>query len=349
MKSTMARLPLGAVSGLAAMALLAVPPAGAESFYKGKTIELAIGGSPGGGYDTYGRTVARHIGKYIPGNPTIVPKNRPGAGSRKAAAWLYSVAPKDGTAIAILFPGAIMDPVIRPKKAKFDTTKFNFLGSANRESRTCISWHTSPVKTFKDLFTKPLIVSGSARGGSSRDFPNFLNNLLGTKFTIVRGYKGTKTMLLAIERGETQGLCGYAWTSFNLQRPDWIKEGKVNILVQLAMAPTAGMTKLGVPMIWDFVKSKEHREIMEFFFKQQEFGRPFVAPPGVPAKRLAVLRKAFMAVLKDDDLLKDAKKSRIVINPVSGEEVNKLVLELFALPKSRIKRTIAATKFKKKK
>lgn len=348
MKTTMARLALSWVSGLAVMALVAVPPVGAESFYKGKTVELAIGGSPGGGYDTYGRLVARNIGKYIPGNPTIVPKNRPGAGSRKAAAWLYNVAPKDGTAIAILFPGAIMDPVIRPKKAKFDTTKFNFLGSANRESRTCISWHTSAVKTFKDLFTKPLIVSGSARGGSSRDFPNFLNNLLGTKFTIVSGYKGTKTMLLAIERGETQGLCGYAWTSFNLQRPDWIKEGKVNILVQLAMAPTEGMTKLGVPMIWDFVKSKEHREIMEFFFKQQEFGRPFVAPPGVPAKRVAILRKAFMAVLKDDDLLKDAKKSRLEINPVSGEEVTKLVLELFALPKSLIKRTIAATKFKRK-
>lgn len=348
MKSTMARVTLGAGFGLAVMALVAAP-AGAESFYKGKTIELAIGGSPGGGYDTYGRTVARHMAKYIPGKPTIVPKNRPGAGSRKAAAWLYNVAPKDGTAIAILFPGAIMDPVIRPKKAKFDTTKFNFLGSANRESRTCISWHTSPVKTFKDVLTKPLIVSGSARGGSSRDFPNFLNNLLGTKFKIVSGYKGTKTMILAIERGETQGLCGYSWTSFNLQRPDWIKEGKANILVQLAMGPTEGMTKLGVPMIWDFVKSKEHREIMEFFFKQQEFGRPFVAPPGVPAKRVATLREAFMAALKDGDLLKDAKKSRLVINPVSGEEVTKLVLELFALPKSRVKRTIAATKFKKKK
>ena len=165
----------GATSGAAGRA--------AESFYKGKTVELSIGASPGGGYDTYGRLVARHIAKYIPGKPTVVPKNRPGAGSRKAAAWLYHKAPKDGTAFAILFPGAIMDPVIRPKKAKFDTTKFNFLGSANRESRTCISWHTSAVKTFKDVFTKPLILSASARGGSSRDFPNFLKTCWGQSST----------------------------------------------------------------------------------------------------------------------------------------------------------------------
>jgi tripartite-type tricarboxylate transporter receptor subunit TctC len=323
----------------------AIPPAGAADFYAGKTIDFVIGSNPGGGYDIYARAIARHIVRHIPGNPSIVPKNLPGAGSAKATTFIYSVAPKDGTALGAAFPGAIMEPLLGDRaKATYDPPKLQYVGTADNGTRVCVTWHAAPTKTFEDARQRKTILGASQAGGSSRDYAYMHNKLNGTRFEIVSGYKGTVDILLAMERGEVEGLCGYDWTSLKTQRPDWLRDKKVNILVQVALEPEAALTQLGVPRIANFVSNDDDRKALELIITQQVFGRPYFLPPGTPADRVQLLRDAFMKTMADPAFLEDAKKQRLDIDALDGEKVQKMVEALYAAPAAIVERAKAAVK-----
>lgn len=338
-----------AIAGLGACVVPALAQDAVEQFYKGRSIDLIIGAAPGGGYDVYARVIARHMDRYIPGKPTIVPKNMPGAGSNKAAAFLYSVAPKDGTAFGAVFSGAIMDPLLGDRsQVQHDPTKFIYLGSANNEVSLCAIRADSPAKTLQEAMTTPVLLGASAAGGSTRDFPAALNNLIGTRFSLVSGYPGTKEITLAIERNEVQGVCGYYWSSLSTQNPDWVTGGSMILLVQEAMKGHPELNKLGVPVAVDFAKNPEDRQVLDFIYSQLVFGRPYLLPPNVPEARAQALRQAFSDVLKDKELLADAEKARVEINPVPADEVQALVTKLFSTPQRIIDRAKDSQQYKKK-
>jgi tripartite-type tricarboxylate transporter receptor subunit TctC len=343
---------MGAVTMLAGAAALAVSfamPATAADFYKDKQVELTIGANPGGGYDSYARLTARYIVGHIPGKPKIIPRNRPGAGSRKALNWFFDGAPKDGKVFGAFYPSALIDPLIRPKRSKYDVTKLNFLGSVNKTARQCIARKDAKVKTFEDLFTHELAIGATARGGSTRDYALMMNNVLGTKFRVISGYKGSKGILLSIERNETQGLCGYAWSSLKKAKPEWAKGEFINVLVQTNLKPHGPMTKLGAPMLQKYIKTKKQRQIVEFFLKQHEFGRPYAMPPGSPQDAVTIMRNAAMTTWNSTQFKIGAEKIRLDVNPISGDEIKTLLKELFALPKPLVKQIVAITKKPKKK
>ena len=326
---------LGAAGALLG-ALIAQPVAAGsvEDFYKGKTITIYIGYAPGGGYGTYARTVGRHIGRHIPGNPGTVAKNRPGAGSLKLANELYNTLPKDGTAIGTIGRGIPMEPLFGTKEAKFDPSKFNWLGSANNEVSVCVSWHKSPIKTLNDFLTKEMIVGGTGPGADTDTFPKVLNNVIGTKLKLVTGYPGGNNINLAIERGEVQGRCGWSWSSVKSTRAQWLRDKKINVLLQMSTAKHPEMPD--VPFVMDLAKTEKDRKVLKLVFARQAWGRPFVAPPGVPADRVKALQAAFMATMKDPKFLEDAKKQKLEIAPISGAEIGRLMVALYASPKDLV-------------
>ncbi|HEU0071368.1 MAG TPA: hypothetical protein VFS04_08740 [Alphaproteobacteria bacterium] len=335
---------------LAAASLLIAGAAEAQDadFYKGRTMDVMIGADPGGGFDIYARLFAKHMGHHIAGNPTLVPKNLPGAGSNKAAQFIFAQAPKDGSVFGAVFPGAIVQPLLGdPKQVQHDSTKFAYLGSANNEVGITVVRADAPIKEFKDLFSKELISAASSAGGSSRDFPSVLNNILGTKINLVSGYPGTKEMTLAIERNEVQGTGGYLWSSLKTQNPDWLDPKKMKIVVQEAIKGNAELTKMGVPLAIDAAKTPEDRQVMELFYGQLTFGRPYILPPGVPAERVKLLRAAFMETAKDKAFLEDAAKARLEVDPVSGEEVQALVEKMFGAPEAIVAKAKEAMVYKK--
>jgi tripartite-type tricarboxylate transporter receptor subunit TctC len=317
-----------------------------EKFYKGKEINLVIGSSAGGGYDTYARLLARHLGRFIPGNPTIVPQNMPGAGSNKAGGYVYSLAAKDGTTIGALFPGIVLQPLIGNAPTPHDPSKFIYLGSANSDAYLCIARKDAAVQTFKDLQTQVLIIAGGTEGATTRDLPVVENNLLGAHFRIVSGYPGMRENTLAIENGEVQGVCGYGWASLESQHPEWLARGFINIVVQESMKGYVKVNDMGVPRAADFAKTDEDRQILELVYSQGVFGRPYVLPPGVPAERVAALRKAFSAALHDKTLLGEAAGMKLDIDALSGEELQALVAKLYALPPSIAARAKEALVYK---
>jgi len=318
------------------------PAAHADDFYAGKQITLYIGSTPGGGYDSYARLLARHWGDHIPGHPTVVPVNMPGAGSNKLAYYIYAVAPKDGTAVGEIFPGAVLEPLIGDKPVPHDPRKLVYIGSANNEVFLCFVRSDSPVKTFKDAFTTQIRLAASAAGGSTRDFPLMLDHILGTKFDVVAGYPGSREMMLAIEQGEVAGACGIGVSSLAEAEPTWIPSGKVIVLAQEALRPDPSMTALKVPLTREFAKTDEEREVLSLMYSQEVFGRPFVAPPGTPEDRVAVLRASFMATLKDPATLEDAKRVRLPVDPIEGTEVQALVTKAYATPPAIVARLKAA-------
>jgi tripartite-type tricarboxylate transporter receptor subunit TctC len=314
-------------------------PAAANDFYAGKQITFLIGGDAGGGYDLYARALSRHMGRFIPGNPTFVPRNQPGAGSGTAAAYLASVAPKDGTIIGAVFPGVIIGPLLEDKaQGLFDPTKFVYLGSADSGTRICITYQNSKIKTFDDAQKNKVIIGASAAGGSTRDYAYLHVNAAGAQFNVVSGYKGTVDIFLAMERGEVDGMCGLDWSSLKSQRPTWVSEKKINILVQNSLDPEPELQRMGVPTIWQFVKNEEDRKAVEMVFSQQIFGRPYIAPPGANPTQVKALRDAFMATTKDPEFLADAEKSRLDVTASSGERVQGVVEKLYSSSKETIKR-----------
>jgi tripartite-type tricarboxylate transporter receptor subunit TctC len=299
-------------------------------FYKGKNVDLYIGYSVGGGYDVYARILSRFMGKHIPGNPNVVPKNMEGAGSLRLANWLYNVAPKDGTAFGIIGRGTGFDPLLGKKAAQFDAAKFNWIGSANNEVSVCVAWHTTGIKKIEELYGKELTVGGTGASADTDQFPRVTNGVLGTKFKVITGYPGGNDIGLAMERGEVMGRCGWSYSSVKTTHPDWLRDKKVNLLVQLALSKHPELPD--IPLIVDLAKNDEQKQILKIIFARQVMGRPFLAPPNVPQDRVAALRKAFMDTMNDKDFIAEAEKAQLEITPVSGDELQKLVQELYATP-----------------
>ena len=323
-----------AVLAIASIAL-AAPIASAQSpadFYKGRNVDLYIGYSVGGAYDLYARVIARHLGKHIPGNPTIVPKNMEGAGSLRLANWIYNVGPKDGTALATIGRGTAFDPLLGSKAAQFRADRFTWIGSANNEVSVCVAWKGSGVTRFEDVLTKELIVGGTGQAADTDQFPRILNGVLGAKFKIVSGYPGGNDVTLAMERGEVKGRCGWSWSSVLATHKRWIDDKSITVLAQLSLNKHPDLPD--VPLIMDFAKSEDQQQIFKLIFARQVMGRPYLAPPGVPADRADALRKAFMDTMRDPEFLAEAEKSQLEITPVAGPEVEKLVNDLYQTPKA---------------
>jgi tripartite-type tricarboxylate transporter receptor subunit TctC len=308
-------------------------------FFNGKTVELYIGYSVGGGYDLYARVLARHIGKFIPGHPTVVAKNMEGAGSLRLANWLYRVAPKDGTVFGTLGRGTAFDPVLGEPGAQFDGTKFSWIGSANNEVSVCVAWNTTGITSFNDLLTRDFTVGGTAGSSDTDQFPRIINGVLGTKMRVVSGYPGGNDVVLAMERGEVQGRCGWSWSSVKATHGAWVKDRKIAVLVQLALGKHPDLAD--VPVVVDFAKNEEQRQILKLIFARQTMGRPYLAPPSVPPDRVEALRKAFMDTMNDEDFLADAEKAQLEINPVDGEHVKALVDEIYQTPPEVAKKAAA--------
>jgi tripartite-type tricarboxylate transporter receptor subunit TctC len=314
---------------------LALPfstPAQAQAdFYKGKTVDLMIGYSVGGGYDVYARLIARHLGKHIPGNPIVTPKNMDGAGSLRLANWLYNVASKEGLVFGTIGRGTGFDPLLGSKTAQFDGTKFNWIGSANDEVSVCVVWNgRSKVTKFDDLLTNELAVGGTGAAADTDQFPRIINGVLGTKMKIITGYPGGNDVNLAMERGEVDGRCGWSWSSVESTRKAWITDKKITVLMQLSLKKHPDLPD--VPLIVDLAKTDEQRQILKLIFARQPLGRPFLAPPGVPQDRVAMLRKAFMDTMADKEFLAEAEKAQLEITPVAGDAVQKLVTEVYQTP-----------------
>jgi tripartite-type tricarboxylate transporter receptor subunit TctC len=329
------RIEIGA-RGIAAvlLACAAVSPASAQApadFYKGRNVELYIGYSVGGAYDLYARTIARHLGKHIPGNPTIVPKNLEGAGSLRLANWLYNVGAKDGTVFGTIGRGTAFDPLLGSKGAQFLADKFTWIGSANNEVSVCVAWKGSGISKLEDTFTKELIVGGTGQAADTDQFPRILNGVLGTKFKIVTGYPGGNDVTLAMERGEVKGRCGWSWSSVVATHKRWVDDGSITVLVQLSLSKHPELPN--VPLVMDFAKSEDQQQMFKLIFARQVMGRPYLAPPGVPKDRADALRKAFNETMQDADFRADAEKAQLEINPVNGAEVETLVKDLFQTPK----------------
>jgi tripartite-type tricarboxylate transporter receptor subunit TctC len=306
-------------------------------FFRGKQINLYVGSSAGGGYDTYARLLARRFGSYVPGNPTVVPQNMPGAGSNKLAAYMYTVAPKDGTAIGAIFSGAILQPLLGDP-VQHDPSKFIYLGNANTEVFLCVARTDASVQTFKDALSRELIVGATNEGGSSRDFTAMLDNLLGAKLRIVTGYPGSNEMLLALERNEVQGVCGLGWSSIAPQRARLLDSGLARVLVQLANTGHPELNRMGVPLALDFARNDDDRKAMELVFSQLTFGRPFVLPPGVPADRVTALRRAFMQALQNPEAIAEARNMALDLDPLVGEAVQAEVAKAYAMPAHIVQR-----------
>ena len=304
-------------------------------FYAGKQISLLIGTTAGGGYDAYGRLVARHIGRHIPGNPAVVAKNMPGAGGLASANYLYNRAPKDGTEILIVQNGLPFERLFHSlspegKNALFDATKFGWIGSATQTVFVTVTWHGSGIRTLQDASAKETILGASTTSSDSYVLAMLSNNLLGTKFKVVHGYAGATEVSLAVENGEVQGEAGKDWTTLTSTKPQWIRDKLINILVQMGMRAHPDLK--GVPMAIELARSPQDREIMEVVFAKYGMARPFFTAPGVPPERLALLRRAFNATMSDPVLIAEASKLGMEITPVRGEDVEALVGKMMATP-----------------
>jgi tripartite-type tricarboxylate transporter receptor subunit TctC len=315
--------------------------AGVEEFYKGRTVSLIIGYSVGSGYDIYARLLARFIGKYIPGNPAVIAQNMPGAGSLKAAMYVHGVAPKDGSVIATIGRSAPIEPLLGD--AQFDGRSFTWLGSIASNSSLCTSWHTTAIKTWQDAMSKPFALAGEGSGSDPDNFARILKNVFGAKVKLVTGYPGGTEMNLAIERGEVDGRCGWSWDSIKSTRPDWLRDKKINLLAVFSLQRAADIPA-DVPLIGDLARSDEQRQILGVHLAGQALGRPFFTSPGVPADRKAALRAAFDATMKDPDFVAEIAKVKLEVNPASGAEIDRLLAEVYAMPKDVIEKAKQAVR-----
>jgi tripartite-type tricarboxylate transporter receptor subunit TctC len=299
-------------------------------FYRGKTLTIIVGYTAGGGYDLYARALGRHMGKHLPGNPGFIVQNITGAGSLNAANHLYNVSAKDGTVLGTFGRGLPMEPLIGTAKVQFEPTKFTWLGSGTNEISICATWHTSPVKTWADMLKTSFTVGGEGAGSDPDSYSLMLRNIFGAKLKLVSGYHGTSDIILAVERGEVDGRCGWSWSSIKSTREAWIREKKLNILVHISDQKAPELAH--VPTITDFASDRQ-KQVLRLVTSRQVMGRPFAAPPGVPEDRKQALRAAFDATLKDPAFLDEANKLKLEVNPVSGADVDKLLGELYRAPK----------------
>jgi tripartite-type tricarboxylate transporter receptor subunit TctC len=337
------RLPVIVPAGLLA-AFIGIGPAPAQTpagAFAGKTITLAIGFSPSSVYDAWGRVVARHIGRHLPGNPTVTAQNMEGAGSYRAANYIYNAAPKDGTSFALIGRDAPLGPLIGAPAAQFDATKMSWLGTPTVDTSICVAYRTAAVKTVQDLLDHQLVIGDTGPGAGTSFYPKALKGILGLKFKLVSGYPGSGDVLLAMERGEVEGICE-SLDSLTTRRPDWIATRTIAVLFQAGLKPNAELT--GVPMIADFAHDDADRQAITFLYAGQGIGRPFVAPPNLPPDRLAMLREAFMATMNDPEFIAEARQRKLALEPQSGDELEALIRKAYATPRPVIERVGQITK-----
>ena len=307
----------------------------AQNFYAGRQITLLCGAAVGGGYDAHARLLARHLGRLIPGNPTIVVQNLPAAGSLVAANQIYNTAPKDGTVISLIQRGMLTAKLINPGQVRFDVAKLNWIGNMTTEVGVALAWRTAPHKSAKDLFDKELIVGGHA-GVDPELTPRLYNAVLGTKFKIINGYNGTTDIALAMERGEVAGIGDWSWSSLKQQRPQWVRDGSITLLLQSGLNKDPELPDL--PNALDFAKTESDRKVLELFLTQKTVARPVIAPPGVPSERVATLRTAFAALAKDREFLVDAEKANLEVALMPGAEVERIIRLIASAPRDVIER-----------
>jgi tripartite-type tricarboxylate transporter receptor subunit TctC len=298
-----------------------------ESLYAGKTIDMIIGFSAGGGYDRPARLLAQFMEGHLPGNPTIVPRNMPGGGSRTAAGYVYNVAPKDGTVLATIDQSLPLQQALG-EQLQFDAAKFTWVGNLVANTNVLGVWSASGVKTIEDAKRKEVTIGATGSGSSQQ--PKIMNVLLGTKFKIILGYPGGSEINLAIERGEVMGRTN-TWASFKSSKPDWIRDGKINILVQIGLSKASDLPD--VPLLMDLGKTAEDRAMLKLFSAPATIGRPIVSTPGLPGPTVKILHAAFSATVKDPAFLKEAKKEKIAIEPMSGADLQAIVAEVIATPR----------------
>jgi tripartite-type tricarboxylate transporter receptor subunit TctC len=316
-----------------ALAALAVPPAAADpvmDFYKGKQMRVIVSTSPGGGYDLYARFVSRHMEKFIPGNPKIVPQNMPGAGHARAGQFMALQAPRDGSVIATISQGMPFAQIVWPERFKFDTGSFIWLGNVNEGNNVLMLWHTTGVKSIEDLRKREIVVGATGVRSTSGLYPRALNNILGTKLKIIVGFNGGSEMNLAMERGELEGRGSNAWASIKSITPHYLKENKLILPIQMGLKREKDLAN--VPLIWELGRNEAEKRVLRLMSAASSIGRPLFTPPDVPADRVAALRAAFDAAVTSKAFLAEAAKSKLDINPVRGVDVQAIVQEVLNAP-----------------
>ncbi len=306
------------------------------NFYNGKTITLTIGYGAGGGYDRYGRLLARYIGRHIPGNPSVIAQNMPGAGSLRAANYIYATAPADGTAMALFGPGIAFEPLRGGTGVQFDPKQFGWLGSMNEQVGLVVSMARSGFKTLDDARQREVFVGASGSGSSTNLNAHVMNAFVNTNFRVIRGYAGSNDILLAMERGEVDAIVGWSWDSIKASRPQWLDNPDVNIVMQIAEQSHPEIAH--IPNLFDQVSNEEDKKVLQLIFAHQLLGRPFVMPPGVPEPRLRAVRQAFDAAMKDADLLDEARRTNVELSHVSAERIERHLEAVFGMPEPLVAR-----------
>jgi tripartite-type tricarboxylate transporter receptor subunit TctC len=334
------RAPRHLVYALAAVALLLTPAraASVEEFYKGRTVFVVVGYSPGGGYDLYARVLAKHMGRYIPGHPVLVVQNMPGAGSLKAANYLYAVAPKDGSMFGTFSRSAPMAPLFG--QARFDSTKLTWLGSISNDVTVCISWGASSIRTWNDVLARDFIVGGDGADSDPDIYARLYKNVFGAKLRLITGFPGTRDITLAMERREVDGMCGISWSTLKSQHADWIAGKKIHLLIQASDRREPDLGE--VPLARELTRDPERLQLLDFVIRSQLMARPFAAPPGLPPERAAALRQAFDRTMTDAAFLADARKGLLDVRPLGGAEVAALVAAAYRTPKPVIAKAAQA-------
>ena len=322
-----------AALGLGAMLSQANAQDAAASLFKDKTVTIMVGAATGGGLDTYARLLTRHMQKHIPGNPTVIVSNMPGAGGGIVARNLFTTAPKDGTNIGLVFPSVLIDPLYSDAARPFDANQFRYIGNANAETPICFLRQDAPVKTLEDLLTTEIVLGGTTAGSAVVDFPNVTKNLLGAKMRLIAGYKATRDVLFAIQSGEVQGICGIGWATIKVAVPE-VLTGKAfgRVFAQEDNTGNPELNAVGVPLMKSLAKDESKRAVLQFLYEQNAISRPFILPPGISEDRLQALRTAFMATARDPELQAEAKKMQIDVEPISGAEVQEIVRGMYETP-----------------
>ncbi len=310
------------------------------AFYRGREITLYVGYAAGGGYDRYSRTLARHIGRHIPGNPRVAVKNRPGGASLSLANELYDTLPQDGTAIATIGRAMPTEPLFGNRETRFDPRRFTWLGSMNNEVSLCVAWHTVPVYFWDDLSIRGAVMGGTGDGSDTDSVPRILNNILGTKFSLITGYPSGNDIVAAMESGAVEGRCAWSWASISSTRPDWIKDKRIKLLLQMSTAKHPGLPD--VPLVTEFATGRLELQALKLIFSRQLWGRPYLVGPGVPEARALALRAAFVATMKDAAFLKDAQRQRLEVNWVTGPVIQNTLSYLYDFPKDAVAAAVKA-------
>jgi tripartite-type tricarboxylate transporter receptor subunit TctC len=330
------RSPIALMSVLCLLSVPAVPaPAqAADAYFKERQIRLIVGSAPGGGYDAYGRLLAQYLKQHIPGNPNIIVQNMPGAGSLVAANYIYNVAPRDGTFIGAVNAMLATDPLVYPERVKFDPRQFRWLGSALRENHVGVVWYLTRVKSFDDVLKNEVIVAGT--GGATNFYPLFVDAILGAKLKMIPGYQGTKQGMLAMERGEVGGNVGITWASVKATNGNWLRDDKIRVFVQFGMKKHPELQD--VSWIYDYARSDDDRAAMDLAFGNSEFGRPFIAPPGVPDEVVDILRDAFEDTMSDPEFRADAARRQLDLEITRGSEIQSLIEKIYKTPPAVVER-----------